>query len=84
MRRIAAVCLGTLLLVAGCPSQQQIPSVVTALAAGTYAGTVTCTSSATGLTDNTTQPDMTVQVTDQMQTVRLGRALLPGGSTGHV
>ncbi len=67
MRRIAAVCLGTLLLVAGCPSQEQIPSVVTALAAGTYTGTVDCTATPTDLDEAQKHPTMTVEVTDQMQ-----------------
>jgi hypothetical protein len=62
MRRIAAFCLAGLLFLAGCPSQQEIPSAVTILAAGTYTGNVDCTSKATGKTDVQSQTSMTVEV----------------------
>ncbi len=68
MRRIAALCLGGLLVLAGCPSQQSdVPSVVTILAAGTYTGAVTCTSKATGKTDVQNESNVQVDVSDTGQ-----------------
>jgi hypothetical protein len=67
MRGIAVLCLGGLLFMCGCPSQQEIPSAVTVLTAGTYAGTVDCTSKATGKEDQQAQTNMTVEVTEAGQ-----------------
>jgi len=67
MRRIAALCLAVLLVMGGCPSQQEIPSAVTILAAGTYAGQVDCTSKATGRDDQQAQTAMTVEITEAGQ-----------------
>jgi biopolymer transport protein ExbD len=54
--------LAGLLVLAGCPSQQEVPSAVTILAAGTYSGNVDCTSTATGKADAQDQTSMTVEV----------------------
>ncbi len=62
MRRIAALCLAGLLVLAGCPSQQVVPSAVTILTAGIYSGNVDCTSTATGKADEQAQSPMTVEV----------------------
>jgi hypothetical protein len=66
MRRTLALCLGGVLLLGGCPSQQ-IPSVVNVLTVGTYTGTVDCVSKATGQADVPSQLAMTVVVTEQKQ-----------------
>ncbi len=67
MRSIAVLCLAVLLVMGGCPSQQEIPSAVTVLAAGTYTGPVDCTSKATGRDDQQAQTTMTVEVTEAGQ-----------------
>lgn len=67
MRRVAAACMGGLLLLAGCPSQQEIPAAVSILTAGTYTGSVNCTSKQTGQTDIQAQSSVSVQVTTAMQ-----------------
>ena len=67
MRRIAALCLAGLLVLAGCPSTQEVPSAVTILTAGTFTGTVDCTSTATGKADAQAETSMTVEVSSTGQ-----------------
>lgn len=69
MRTVAALCLAGLLVIGGCPSPD-VPSAVTVLTAGTYSGTLDCTTTtvdSTGTsTTNQTSP-MTIEVTDAGQ-----------------
>lgn len=66
MRRILALCLGGVFLVGGCPSQDY-PAVNEVLTPGNYVGAVNCTSTSTDKEDQTSTPELTVQVAETGQ-----------------
>jgi hypothetical protein len=90
MRRIAGIVLGSVLAVAGCTGLGILP-VVTVLAAGNYAGTLTCSGTRTdsaGPTAINSTLDATVAVTAAGQLSIYGDDYSPGrtlsASTGGV